>query len=259
MCDLIKRLNDVKLDNDCPLLNGKEVRALQLADDLAIIARSPEDLQKLLDEWERFCDDHHQLTQIKKSEVVVFTSVADENSLIIDDTYCERLPTRGSRCILNDIPFVYKNRNMKTVESFVYLGLLFHWKESGAATWADRESTAYKAFGSLLGALHLVPFLPFNRVSEVVGSIVGGAYLYGAEVWAPFIPRSGATPGSRISRQVLSWVTGMGSARVDRCRGWVNIRELDVEAESRALRALQDAVSHGGLLATAVIQLQNFF
>ena len=52
---------------------------------------------------------------------------------------------------------------------------------------------------------------------------------------------------------------GFKPRTLDRCRGWVNIKELDVEAESRALRALQDAVSHGGLLARAVIQLQLNF
>ena len=81
--------------------------------------------------------------------------------------------------------------------------------------------------------------------------------MYGAEVWAPFIPRSGSAPGSRISKQVLAWLTGMNGARAARCRGWVMLRELDVEAESRALRILSDATVHGGLLARAVRQLQR--
>ena len=108
-----------------------------------------------------------------------------------------------------------------------------------------------------MGTLFLVPFLPFKRVMEVVSSIVGGGYLYGAEIWAPFIPRTGSSPGSRISKQVLTWLTGLHGARVARCRGWVMLRELDVEAESRAVRILADAGIHGGLLARAVRQLQR--
>ena len=56
---------------------------------------------------------------------------------------------RGRRSILDDINFKYKRIRIKVVESFVYLGALFHWKQSAAAAWADRENTAFKAFGSL--------------------------------------------------------------------------------------------------------------
>ena len=113
----------------------------------------------------------------------------------------------------------------------------------------------FKAFGTLLCSLVLVPFWPLRRVIEVTNAIVGGAYLYAGELWAPFIPRRGATPGSRISRQVLAWITGLRSARLERCRGWVELRELDVAAESMAVRAIDDAIKHGGLLKKAITQL----
>ena len=77
---------------------------------------------------------------------------------------------------------------------------------------------------------------------------VGGAYLFAAELWAPFIPRAGRTPGSRISRDVLAWVMGLGSARLERCRGWFELRELDDMATSLALRPVHGAICHGGLL-----------
>ena len=116
---------------------------------------------------------------------------------------------------------------IKFVESFVCLGSLFHWKGTVASAWADRENTALKAFGALVGSLCLVPFLPFSRVKEVAYTTVGGAYLFGAELWAPFIPRAGRTSGSRVSRDVLAWIMGLGSARLDGCRGWVELHELD--------------------------------
>ena len=46
-----------------------------------------------------------------------------------------------------------------------------------------------------------------------------------------------------------------GSARLERCRGWVELRELDVAAESMAVRAIDDAIKHGGLLKKAITQL----
>ena len=50
VCDIISRLDRVDIGEDRVYLAGKEFRALQLADDLALIARSPEALQKLIDE-----------------------------------------------------------------------------------------------------------------------------------------------------------------------------------------------------------------
>ena len=99
---------------------------------------------------------------------------------------------------------------------------------------------------SLASYLCLVPFLPFFRVKEVVATpTVGGVYLFAAELWAPFIPRAA---GSRISRDVLEWIMGLGSARLERCRGWFELRELDDMATSLALRPVHGAICHGGLL-----------
>ena len=94
----------------------------------------------------------------------------------------------------------------------------------------------------------LVPFLPFFRVKDVLFTTVGGAYLFAAELWAPFIPRAGRTPGSRIIRDVLAWIMGLGSARLERCRGWFELRELDDMATGMPLRAVGDAICHGWYL-----------
>ena len=66
VCNLIAFLDAVTLRDVGELLNGVECRALQLADDLAIIAQSPEDQQLLLDAWETFCDTLYIETQTKK-------------------------------------------------------------------------------------------------------------------------------------------------------------------------------------------------
>ena len=66
VCNLIAFLDAVTLRDGGALLNGVECRALQLADDLAIISQSPEDQRLLLDAWETFCDMFHIETQTKK-------------------------------------------------------------------------------------------------------------------------------------------------------------------------------------------------
>ena len=75
----------------------------------------------------------------------------------------------------------------------------------------------------------------------------------------PFIPRAGRTPGFRVSRDVLAWILGLCSAKLERCRGWFELRELDDMATGMALRAIDDAICHGGLLKKAIIQMQLNF
>ena len=159
------------------------------------------------------------------------------------------------RRINEDLFFSYKGVTLRTVEMFKYLGVLFHWKHSAVEAWADRESTAHKAFGALLGTLFLVPYLPYARLVMVVFAIVGGTYRYGAELWGPFTPASGPAPGSRINRRVSCWLMGFGHAKILKCRGWIKLRELDTEALASSLRAVQDACESGGLLGRAVQQL----
>ena len=64
---------------------------------------------------------------------------------------------------------------------------------------------------------------------------------------------------ARVSRDVLAWIMGLGSARLERCRGWLELRELDDMATGMALRAIDDAICHGGLLKKAILQLQLNF
>ena len=148
ICNIIACLNAVILRDGGALLNGFESRVLQLADDLAIISQSAEDQQLTLDAWERFCDTHHIETQTKKTESMVFCPDDDNNTSIVDESFVQRVSLgRGRRSILDDINF------SKMVESFVYLGALFHWKQSAESAWADRQNTAFKAFGSLASSL----------------------------------------------------------------------------------------------------------
>ena len=152
VCNLIACLNAVALRDGGALLNGVESRALQLADDLAIISQSAEDQQLLLDAWEQFCDTHHIETQTEKTESMTFCPDDDNNTAIVDEPFVQCVSLgRGRRSILDDINFTYNRARIKMVDSFVYLGALFHWKQSAESAWADRQNTAFKAFGSFFG------------------------------------------------------------------------------------------------------------
>ena len=98
--------------------------------------------------------------------------------------------------------FLYKHTSIDVIDFFVYLGVYFHWQHGGSAAYEYREDKGVKAFGVLCSQLQLVPFLPFSRTVELGESIVGGAYLYGAEFWAPFIPIIGE--GSQVNSKYFN-------------------------------------------------------
>ena len=75
--DLVQRLGSVNLEEDAVYLDGVEIRTLQFADDVGLLATSEGDIERLLEEWGFCCDDTHQKTQVKKIEMMVFTREDD--------------------------------------------------------------------------------------------------------------------------------------------------------------------------------------
>ena len=98
-----------------------------------------------------------------------------------------------------------------------------------------------------------MPFLPFARTVEFGESIVGGANLYGGEMWAPFMVVNGdGGHSSRVNTEYIKWIHGFWKARLERCYGWVPVRNLDNKALAASVRVLKDASLHEGLLLRAV-------
>ena len=121
---------------------------------------------------------------------------------------------------------------ISVVEFFIYVGVYLHYKEGGSSAFRHREEKGRKAFGALCGQLVLVPFLPFARTVELGESIVGGAYLYGAEFWGPFLMMDTNGEGSCLDADYLKWIHWFSrkETRLERCFGWVPVRSLDDKA-----------------------------
>jgi exonuclease III len=247
VADLVEHLDNTNLEGAPVLLGDRAIRAFQLADDLALIARNPNDIQKLVDRWEVYCDSNHQETQVKKTEIVIFT--------FSEDIRCRaeggvlRLPC--GRRLYREIDFSYKGLKINVVNSFTYLGIIFERVQTAIVAWESRHDSGIKALGALRCSLRIAPFLPFYRTVEVGESTVGGASLYGAELSAPFRRDVSSELGDSFS----AWLLGLGGIRPARRVGWVEFRDLDLLASSRALRVLCEAKREGGLLALAVCQL----
>ena len=108
VADLIEKLDNVNLADGSALLDGKPVCALQLVDDLALIARSEHDLNLLLEEWSKYCDLNHQETNTKKAEIVVFTFDRDLSLNFQDSELRDRRK--------KPMEFYYKNKKLKHSE-----------------------------------------------------------------------------------------------------------------------------------------------
>ena len=245
VADLVAMLQDVSLTDGEATLDGHPVRALQLADDLALIAESEDDLSRLLAQWSKHCDLNHQETQIAKTEVVIFTCEGDGDLVMVEGQV--RLGEG------EPLEFRYKANVLSVVQSFVYLGVLYDSNLGPMSALEYRDDKGWKVLGALKNSLRMVPFLPFARVAEMGEAMVGGTFLYSAELWAPYLDLRRA----RVPRAYAAWLHGFGKkARADRLVGWVPARDLDIKAETAVVRMLADAQTHGGLLQRALSQLR---
>ena len=176
--DLVQQMSLVTLDADPLLLAGTEIRLLQFADDVAIIARTEEDLDRLLLKFEEYSDHSHQRTSIPKTKAMVVSFEGDSLQFFYTDDGDDgdqRFHVRQRRSL--PFSFLYKYTSIEVIAFFIYLGVYFHWQLGGGAAFEYREEKGVKAFGALCGQLQLVPFLPFSRTVELGESIVGCAYL----------------------------------------------------------------------------------
>ena len=70
-----------------------------------------------------------------------------------------------------------------------------------------------------------------------------------------FFSLSASVEGSRVNIAYTKWVTGLGGARLERCRGRTPLQDLDDKALLAAVRVLEDAHKYQGLFWRAVKQL----
>ena len=137
--------------------------------------------------------------------------------------------------------FVYRDHELTVIEFFVYLGVMFDIYRGPEASWEMRDEKARKALGALTQALKSVPELPYSRAAEMMEAIVGGAYLFGSELWALFIDRRTA----HINRKYVSWLLGLGRVREVRLTGWLPIKDPHIKAEATVVRMICEARSPG--------------
>lgn len=152
-----------------PLLGSELISLLFYADDISLLATSPERMRELLSYVDFFCEVFGMKANVKKCERLVFADSPERAARVA--SRCESLALKGER-----IPPVEKAR---------YLGLVYG---PGSRFCACRDAlldSARKAMFGLLAKLDkrkiFAPDVRMRTFDTQVRSIL----LYGCEVWGP--------------------------------------------------------------------------
>jgi len=146
-------------------LGGLDLRSLYFADDTVLLAGSLPNLQRLVDEYEKYVNEKWLVVNTAKTEWVVFHPEADDG---------QHDPGEVLK---------YAGVSLPRRAGFRYLGV---WLDAaGAVDETVRRAGAQgaKALGVLRGLLYTTPQLPVELGLRTFESVVGGSALYGAEWW----------------------------------------------------------------------------
>ena len=164
-CNLFKLfINDlpsyINCNEDPPMLGDLRLGYLMYADDIILLAKSEDELQKAVKGVEKFCDDWGLDVNTKKSKIIVF----------------------NSKGVVVNTNILYKGFKLEDVNTYRYLGIMFHVSGKPIHAKQDLLSRGLKALFKLLG------YFKQGKPSVSTGfhlfdMIVKPVLLYGADVY----------------------------------------------------------------------------
>lgn len=175
MNDLPKYLNVSTSDIDVAL-NGRPVNCLMYADDIILLSKSPEGLQKKIDILNDYCNDWCLTINTKKTKVLIFN--------------------KAGRHLKHT--FKVNDELLECVSRYKYLGITFC--SSGSFTIAQEElyKKALKAYFKF--SKDLLSLNPSIKTSmHVFDHTVASIMLYGSEIWGMFNPFTSKFRNGKIS------------------------------------------------------------
>jgi hypothetical protein len=165
---------------NCGVQLGDQLRRVLLyADDLALMATTPEQLQALLDALHAFCAQYHMHVSVAKSTVVVFGRRVPRAG--------REIPVQGWR---------YGDQPLSVSAEFKYLGITFH-QTKGVLASADALSHAgRRAMWGMLSRCGEMELQSLSMKVDLFDSLVSPILTYCSEVWGPSLLRTCPTPAS---------------------------------------------------------------
>jgi hypothetical protein len=252
---LLTAVENADLEDGVPTLFGRRAPALMIADDLALIAFSEKDMQRLLDICQREYALLLSALNLDKTRTVPFEPADSRIYSIQTDGSCLTVvdPSAKLRRYGRQVDLKYNGRNVLFAKQYNYLGLIFASKSSPVCAWTARDSAALKAFGCFRVCMSGFFFLHFFRICQLLWSLVFCVYLYGAELWGPF----GAP--SAVQLRAYRWLFGFHRSKLSKMCFWFPLEDVEVLALAKALKFVCSAVGASGLLRDTVGQfIVNF-
>ena len=158
------------LPNEGVKIGSMLVQVLLYADDLALVAESPEQLQKMLDILHTFCVPNVLTVNIRKSVTVIFNS-----------SFCQENHT-----------FSYNGQALSNAKEFVYLGMLFsdnnsHKKGMGVTRSIIRNfEKGRKAYFAFIRRCYQMGIQNVGVKCHLFDSLVKPVIDYGCAIWGPY-------------------------------------------------------------------------
>lgn len=162
--DLESMFADRNADLDLPRLGGQPVPPLFYADDLALVARSQAGLQSQMDLLQEYSERWQLTVNVAKTRAIVF---------------------QVTRLVAAQLELTYRGSCVEAVDSFCYLGMVFHstapFSDAGLVRTATGQRSAL-AMSRRCRELGIQDPVMRMRLFDV---LVRPVMLYGVEVWGP--------------------------------------------------------------------------
>ena len=149
--------------NDSVKIGQSDISCLLYADDLIIMATSPEALQKCITKLEQYCTKWKLEVNLKKTKVMIFNK-------------------QGS--LIKKHKFSYKNNMIENVREYKYLGFLFTCSGSDQTGITNLLKQAKKAWFAIRYYLRKSENKHINTYLHIFESQVRPIILYACEAWA---------------------------------------------------------------------------
>ena len=140
-------------------MNGKKISLLIYADDLVLISRSSDGLQKDLDALKLFCESRQPIVNAEKSKYMLVTKKRRHDQPIM----------------------VYNKRHLQSIENSTYLGVNFSKNNSFTNGLKERSRQIYQSKSVL--DLHTLkhPSASASHIFKLFDCLLKPKLLYGSE------------------------------------------------------------------------------
>lgn len=210
------------------------------ADDLILLAKTKEDLQKKIDILNDYCMKWKLEINSKKTKTMIFN--------------------RGNKLIKTI--FTLKNEPLENVKTFKYLGFTISAKNcSFTPTSEDLSTRANRAIYALNNKIKISK-LPVRLAKKIFDSQIAPILLYGAEVWGPYLDYDfkewDGTKIEQVQTQFLKRVLGCNIQTSNiMSRGEVGARPLLVEIIKRVILYHNKIVTRNSSITMAAIMFEK--